>query len=293
MLYPFILRDITTLEPFLNLANKYFDVISPFEYGGILFTTIKAWEKLKILFCNTLNEFYKRHDVVFEFIRFNPFGPNPTIFSSLYEINKVNDNIHIDTSLFEEDFLKNTAHSVRKNYLRAKKEGLIFEEITPNIENIKIFIGIYYKTMDRLKSSKYYYFSEEYFKALLLKNKNAHLFIIKDIKNVVIATSILVCNEVIAHHHLTGSIAEFLIQRPNDLMIISLTKWCNSKGIKKIHLGGGPENIKSFKRKFSTLTVPYYIGFKIWNDSVYKMLNEYRFGKNTIKEFLPAYREGL
>lgn len=294
LVYPFIVRDIRALEPFSHLKENYFDAITPFEYGGILLSHEDAIEKFKKVFHNTLTRFYRSLPVINEFIRFNPFAMDPTIFSFIYELRKVNDNIYIDTTIPEDVFLENVAHSVRKNYKRAQMSGLIFEEVSPAPDNIEIFFEIYSLTMNQLKASKFYHLPMEYFNALLINFDKAHLFFIKDRRNKkIVASSIVVCNKSVAHHHLTGSRTECLNQRPNDLMLISLVKWCNKRGIKKLHLGGGPKSIRSFKKKFSSLTIPYYIGYKIWNQPAYRMLIELRFGKNTAKDFIPAYREGL
>lgn len=294
--YPFVLRDLRRHPHFSQClpGRRLADATTPFEYGGILAATPDSWHQLGEAGLAVLDGFFAEHCVISEFLRFNPFLPIPAGLESRYEIRQIHDSVYIDTTRDAEQIVAAADRSVRKNLRRAREEcGLDFRQVDPGPEEIKTFIDLYHGTMTRTQAKPYYFFSPAYYQAVLADRRHASLFQIHDAENAVLASSIVVHGGTVAHHFLTGSDEQALLKRPNDLMLIGLSGWCHQNGLAKLHLGGGPPGIRSYKQRFSDCSAPYHIGHRVVDAEAYAALTRHRFGDAPPGAFRPAYREGL
>lgn len=287
-LIPYVKRKINDLLIFKDLKEEFWDISTPHEYSGIITNSADNNN-----FYSWLGKYCQNNNIIFEFSRFNPFLKNEkSTKSSGYNLIKCSDNVYIDLTNNFDDIYKSFNRSVRKNIKRANSFNLEFIEAGPTDENIKTFIEIYSESMDRLGAKDYFYFNDEYFNKLIKECSQSKLFFISD-ENEIIAASILLTHTDKAHHHLTGCKSYALEKRPNDFMIYSLIKWCQNSNIEKLHLGGGSEQIKAFKSKFSQMRIPYYIGYKIHNKEIYDYLCSIWKKHNPDKQdiiYYPLYR---
>ena len=136
-------RDVADDEKFFGkvAAGKYYDLISPYGYGGF-------WGNIKNH--DTLNKTYNAYCVakgyVCEFVRFELFGDYYLHYDGETETRTHNVVRNLEMPLDEKwmDFKQ----KVRKNVKRAQKNNL--EIVIENTDaHLQDFLDIYYSTMDR------------------------------------------------------------------------------------------------------------------------------------------------
>ncbi|KPK02226.1 MAG: hypothetical protein AMK71_03005 [Nitrospira bacterium SG8_35_4] len=293
-LIPYVWRKINDLPFCKDISEEMFDIITPHEYSGFITNEDNPEKRIKL--CSVLfaavDDLCSNKRVVTEFARFDPFITEISLIENHYEIRYVGHNVYIYLKQTDEKIWNSFEHSAQKNIKTAERCGLQFHEADHEKE-IDIFIRFYRDSMQRLGAQKYFYFNREYFIALLKSCKGARLFMVSDASGVPVAASILLYHGDTAHHHLTGYDPAALSMRPNDFMIYQLAMWAKGQGITYLHLGGGAESIRNFKKKFSPLRTPYHIGYKVHNIKYYEMLCQAwrEQSRNSAKtDYFPLYR---
>lgn len=292
---PFVKKKINDLHLFKDLSKKYCDVTSPYEYASPLSSSSdpKVINSLFLQLFVLMDCYCNDENIISEFIRFDPFTSDITLLSSHYKIKKSCDNIYIDLTKNIDELWKGFHGSAKKNIKRAMDSALFFFKAEKNKVNVNLFIDLYNSSMKRLNSRDFYYFSDRYFKKLILECEGTSLFFVRDKKGSTIAASIVIYYGETAHHHLTGYDSSATDLRQNDFMIYSLIIWGKASGLKHLHLGGGSESICRFKGKFSTTRIPYYVGTKVHNKATYNDLCNLWREKNNFhesSEYFPIYR---
>jgi len=293
-LIPFVWRKINDLPFCQDISEDMFDIITPYEYSGVL-TNVEHPEKktrlLSVLY-SAIDDLCRDSGVVTEFARFDPFITDIPSMREHYDIRCAGQHVFINLQRTNEEILSSFEHSAQKNIKTALRSGLQFHEAVDDWA-IDIFIDLYWGAVKRLGARKYYYFNREYFFTLLKNCNGARLFVVRDGEGVPVAASILLYHGDIAYHHLTGCDPAALNKRPNDFMIYRLSLWAKAQGIRCLHLGGGADPVRGFKEKFSSARVPYNIGYRIHNMEQYKKLCEaFRayYGANEGADYFPLYR---
>lgn len=289
----FIKREI-----FIKIDGKnYYDIITPYGYGGPLIQEYKEGFKEKLI-----NEFYiefekycKENNIVSEFIRFHPIMKNAEDFKKYYDVIYLRDTLGTNISEYSDPVQFEFSKSCKNKIKKSLNEGVAYK-ITKNPENISNFKDIYYSTMDRNNAENYYYFNEKYFdKCLELLKEN--IVVVEAIyKKQTIAMGFYFMSEGIIHIHLSGTLTEFLYLSPAYILRYAITNWAKENNFKLIHHGGGRSNSKDdglyqFKKRFAKNTeFKFYIGKKIWNQEIYNKLCENTENENE-DDFFPAYRK--
>jgi len=288
-----LIRNISEIEYFKDF--KYYDLITPYGYGGPLIVT-----KVKDKISGSLKEFFVEYEnyalknnYISEFARFHPFLGNWKFFDNFFDINYLNDVVIVDLTKDLNEIWKNIKKGHRYNIKKSMREGCEVEIVSDALKKIENFIKNYYLTMDKNKAPKKYYFSTEFisdhFNLL-----NAILIEVK-YKNEVIGASIFICGDKIIHYYLSGTTYNFKGLYPSDLTLWETIKWAKKNGFKYLDLGGGRgknDSLFEFKKGFSKITSPFYIGKKIFNIKVYQkllMLNP----TSSSNGYFPAYRQGF
>lgn len=287
--YLFILREI----PIQIEGKTYFDIISPYGYGGPLVLEVKGnREKLVRDFEGYFTNYCKEQKIVSEFVRFHPLVKNYKDFQDLYQSSflryTIATNLTVDDP-FQEEFSK----SARKTTRRALREG-VEVRLTEDPNSLEEFVQVYYDTMDRNEASDFYYFDKEYFQKLkeLLDGHYALIYVYKD--EVCISAGLYFHYGDYAHAHLSGTKEEYLSLSPAYILKYYSCQWAKGKGCKWIHYGGGTTNQEDdglllFKKKF-TKEEPFhfYVGRKIYDQEIYDALVHLHPGENP--DYFPRYR---
>lgn len=289
----FIKRKITT-----EIEGKvFFDITTPYGYGGpIIINCERGKEKFLLEYYEKIfGEYCIENNIVSEFIRFHPIIGNGVIFEKIYDVEKNRVTLGTNLDIFDDPVDNEFSKSCKKNIRRALKKGVTFE-IEESPRSVDDFIKVYYSTMDRNDAKDFYYFDKEYFEESI-KFFKENIIIVKAVfEGKVIAAGFYFISNDIIHIHLSGTLSEYLYLSPAYVLRYAVTIWGKEKGYKLIHHGGGRTNslddgLYKFKKNFSKNTeFDFYIGRKIWNESIYKKLclaNKV----DESEEFFPAYRK--
>jgi hypothetical protein len=286
-LYPYLINRVNDLR--FNLEKEYFDIQGAYGYNGVVSS---SYEKDFIDFYNrSFSEYANDKGIIAEFTRFHPILKNQEFSKKHIQIVFDRKTIFVDlqksiTEIFS-SFQTTTRKQIKRSTSRHNIEVKSFDDGTPQIDT---FLNIYSEAMNRVNSSKYLYFNREYF-VQLLNNPDSTLFI-AEMDNAPIAAIITIKYNQYLHGHLGGALTNYLSFSPYSLLYFEMIKYGIDNNCKYLHLGGGTsgdENdpLLKYKLNFSDNTADFYIGKKVYNDTVYsRIVNEWK--KNNpekIKQF--------
>ncbi len=295
--YVMMENDISEFGPFSGILQKeeYFDWTTPYGYGGPLAEGDITAEGMQI-FQKKLTEVCRARAVVSQFFRFHPLLQNQHVFKNMSEIVNLKKTVVMDTTADEETIFHNMVPNSRKNVRKAKKNNV--QIMFDYGERINDFIRIYEDTMEHNSAEEYYYFQREYFD-FLLKEMKDHVIIfyaIYDQKPV--SATLFFYNEKYMHYHLAGTLSAYRTLAAMNLLISEAANWASSRGIQKLHLGGGvgtDDSLLSFKKQFTKDgLIDFCIGRNIFIPEVYEELIDLRVKSDQEfdpeKPFLIRYR---
>lgn len=289
--YIFIKRKI--------IGQKYFDITTPYGYGGPLIRLNKDGNKEELLkaYQESFTEYCIENNIVSEFVRFHPLVNNADDFKNFYIIKYERNTVATNLIDSEDPFLEEFSKSTRKTIRRLLKGGLEYRVIK-SPESIEEFIKIYYSTMSRNDASEYYYFDEKYFNnCLKYFKKNIVLVEIMYNEEIICSSINFIYNEFL-HVHLSGTLSEYINLSPAYILKYATLEWAQNNNIQYIHYGGGKTNDKNdslykFKKKFTESTeFHFYTGCKIWDCKVYDELCK-KNGVDSGINYFPAYRYNM
>lgn len=272
-------------------SNRWFDLITPYGYGGILVegSKIDAIKKARQQYCDNEN-------IVCEFARFLPTSDLRPCWEQLYQVSLCGHTIEIDLR-DEATFVSNLKSENRTRIRKALKSGVeIF--FSNDFELIPSFMALYDKTMERDGASLYYYFQEEYYRTLFSGLKNSVRVFYAKLEGAIIAAAIILCDNHGLHYHLSGSEEQYKHLSPTSLILYEVCRWGLANGYTSLHLGGGKkgnmDGLYRYKKTFNAQGErKFYIGKQIYNMRAYEQLVDFR--KENAKfdlgtSFFPLYR---
>lgn len=282
-------RDISECEYFKGFIkeNTYFDLCSPYGYGGFVSDTL-----IKEKMLDEYEKFCVQNDYVCEFVRFGLFSDYHKHYRG--EVETRTHNVVRNLNMTLDDMFMDFEHKVRKNIKHAQRENLrILIEKTD--EHLDDFLKIYYNTMDRNSANNSFYFTRDFFDVInTMKDNYVYVYVIFEDK--VISAELIIYGSENAYSYLGGTDSKYFSLRPNDFLKYEAIKWLKDNGIKNFVLGGGygaDDGIFKYKKSFSPNgVVDFYIGRQIFNPEVYDMLLRIREKENgeLDKKFFPLYR---
>lgn len=283
-------RDIAKSEPFIDkiLLNTWFDISTPYGYGGFLIEG-EGYEEVD----KAYDSFCKDNGFISEFVRFNLFNDYRSYYSGLMETHTRN--VVRTLEMPFDEMLMNFEHKVRKNLRKANKAELEVE-IDETGKRLDDFLEIYYGTMDRTDAKDNFFFSRNFFETLNeMKDNYIYIHVLHEKK--IISTELVLYGAENCYSFLGGTNRDYFDLRPNDFLKYEIIKWAKEKGLKRFVLGGGygaDDGIFRYKKSFAPDGVcDFYIGKKVIDKEKYKSLVEIRnqefdFDMNTL--FFPMYR---
>ena len=293
-------RDLSLL-PFARgiiLAGEWYDLTSPYGYGGWLFEGDMTDAQLNV-FYKEYKRFMLVHHYVCSFVRYNPVLGNAEIMKPLGCVTDLGKTISIDLAskdLIWENFTSKNRNMIRK----AIKNDVLIEHGKPTSYLMATFKRIYDITMTQDQAIDYYFFGESFYQSLIdnLEDNTEVFYAKKDDK--IIAIAIMLYANGKMHYHLSGTVAEYRNLAPTNYLLYEAALWGHSKGLKLFHLGGGlgsgRDNLYRFKASFNKMgDNQFSIGKEIFNEEMYEQLVNWRedmdpqFDKSS--SFFPIYRE--
>lgn len=278
----------------IELDKDYYDIQTPYGYGGPIITSLKGDKKSLIKnYIVDFRKYCKDNNIVSEFIRFHPIEKNYEDFSDVMDIKFIRKTVATVLKDKEDPFMEEFGKSSRKLIRKILKEDISYEVIE-NPDDLDKFIKIYYDTMDRNDASDFYYFTEEYFDYLLKNLKNNILTINIYYDDKTIASGLYFYFDKYLHAHLSGTDHNYLHLSPAYLLKYLTLEWGKKHNIEYIHYGGGTTNdpndgLLRFKSKFTKEGFfDFYVGNNIYNQEIYDKLVALTNTEDS--EYFPKYR---
>lgn len=284
-------RDIADDVHFQGILekNKYYDLSSPYGYGGFL-----SDDSLSSQLIKEYEDYCKSKGYICEFVRFSLLSEYINCFHGVCETHSHNvvRSLDIPLEVMKSDF----EYKVRKNLKRAEKNQLR-AIVDKNAVYLDDFLRIYYGTMTRSDAKEGFYFKRDFFNTLNSMTENCvyfHVFY----EDKVIASELVLYGPENCYSFLGGTDKNFFELRPTEFLKFSIIKWAKDRGLKNFILGGGygaDDGIYRYKKSLSPNgVVEFYIGKKIFNQEEYQNLVEFRkkqgdsFSQDS--PFFPLYR---
>jgi hypothetical protein len=271
-----MIRDISTIELFNEKIpiNTYFDMITPYGYGGFIIEGNVTKDTM-----NQLNEEYTNYcykeGIISEFVRFHPLLHGEKILHNIYNIRELGKTVAI--KLVSQEQIWNNLTSKNRNMVRKAKRASIQVYWGQEPLLYDKFKFLYYQTMDRDKANQYYYFSENFFNSILVDCKYSALVFYAILDDKIIAMTIVLFKGKTMHYHLSASDANYKHLAPTNLLLYEAACFGYENGYEYFHLGGGlgskEDSLYKFKSSFyKDGGTPYFVGEKIFHQRIYDQL---------------------
>ncbi|MFD6442159.1 GNAT family N-acetyltransferase [Peribacillus sp. NPDC060186] len=285
-------RDISNDPKFEGTIPKltYFDLITPYGYGGWLIEGNGFHSDLK----SKYEELCTREGIVSEFVRFHPVLE--TVNRNLYTVVD-----HGRTGCLELDseelIWSNMSSDMRTQVRKLGRKGVeVHHGWTPEL--IEQFIPIYEATMDKDNATPYYYFKEDFYKSVYEDLKDNATMFYATYEGQIVSMAIIMFAGTQLHYHLAGTDQEFGRLGAAKALMVETALWGSRNGYKTLHLGGGVGGkeckLFEFKRRFNKNTkTTFSTGRAILDNNRYNELISVRNLKNQDLDssgFFPGYR---
>jgi len=292
-------RDISKEPIFQSCLSpgKYFDMFTPYGYGGFLFKGDISIDNL-LKFNDSYCTFIKENNIISSFTRFHPQLGNAEITSLLTPI--INLGYTTEMNLDSEELIWANLTSKNRNMIRkAKKSGIIIEHAKSELL-LDEFIRMYNLTMIANHADEYYFFDKSFYLSIHNDLKDNYEMFYAKIGDKIIAMSIVLFLNNRMHYHLSCSIKEYKNMAPGNLLLYKAACWGCLQGFKTFHLGGGvgsgEDGLFKFKKSFNRFSKNQFsIGNQIFNHEMYSYLvnlrKKYDNTFNVVSSFFPLYRE--
>lgn len=282
--------------PWLVDGVQYYDVTTPYGYGGPVVTSGESSKALISGYYEAWEKFCCDNKIVAEFLRFHLYDNTDLRLHYPGEVIQISDSIVRDLTPTMDEIWMEFEHKVRKNVKKAKCKGLTVTTDTTG-EYLPVFLDIYYKTMKRNKAKKYYYFEPCFFEDINRTLNGLYIYFHVWHNEQIISTELVLYSQNYSYSFLGGTLEDFYPLRPNDLLKYEIIKWCKESGRKVFILGGGyhpDDGIYHYKKAFAPgKDVPFYMGRKVYQDKIYNQLIAIRAKTpefDAKSQFFPLYR---
>lgn len=291
-----MMRDIANDKHFLQLEQeRYFDAVTPYGYGGFIFSTEPTEEQLSVL-SKEFIDILKQQDVISIFFRFHPILGNAKFSKNICEVIDLGKTISLD--LKNADTIWSNITSKNRNMIRkAEKLGVDIHH-GKGMELLARFKEIYDETMRRDNSEEYYFFNNDFYKSISEDLKYNYEVFYATFEDKIISMAIILFDNKQLHYHLSGSIREYRSYAPSNKLLYEVALWGAANGYTSFHLGGGvgsgDDPLYKFKAAFNRNSDNQFsIGKLIVDEYKYNELIKIRQNDTNFVEsscFFPKYR---
>lgn len=269
-------RDIEKDERFSGKLpeNSYFDMTTPYGYGGFLIEGKATEDSLRHLDAE-YSALCKSKSIISEFVRFHPLLKNSEILEGVYDISMLGKTISMNLDSKENILSGMTSRDRGKVRKVQKLGGEIFWG--RDAELYREFIQLYNVTMDKNNAKNYYYFGQDFYDSILKDLKYNALMFYAVYQGKKIAMSIILLANQQMHYHLGASDIDYRHLAPTNFLFYETACWGCENGYKTFHLGGGlgssEDSLYKFKSAFNRKSDnTFAIGRKIFDEEKYEEL---------------------
>ncbi|MBQ9722822.1 MAG: GNAT family N-acetyltransferase [Bacteroidales bacterium] len=274
----------------------YYDSVTPYGYGGVLFDGDTSEANLQA-FWNAYVTQMKEEGIVDNFVRYHPVLANAVPMKLISTVIDLGKTIAFDLASPEviwENIISKNRNMIRK----AEKNGIVIEH-GKGMDLLDKFTEIYNATMDKDHAEEYYYFKRPFYESIHNDlNDNYEMFYAR-LEDKIIAMSIMIFANGRLNYHLSGSDIEYRNLAPSNLLLYKAALWGCEQGCTTFHLGGGvgsgEDNLYKFKAAFNKNSdYQFSIGKEIFDQEKYNELVALRAQQdpdfNPESKFFPLYR---
>ncbi|MBD5308361.1 MAG: GNAT family N-acetyltransferase [Bacteroides sp.] len=291
-----MLRDIANDKRFSSLKPaKYFDAVTPYGYGGFIFSSDPSEMQLAQL-KNEFNGILKEWNIISVFFRFHPVLDNAKFSSGICDVIDLGRTISMDLES-PERIWANLSSKNRNLVRKAEKNDVrIYNDTGLGI--LRIFKDIYDGTMTADHASNYYFFNDKFYESIDTDLKDNYKVFYAMVGEKIVSASIILFDNKQVHYHLSGSLPQYRSLAPSNLLLYKVALWGSENGYRTFHLGGGigsaEDALYKFKAAFNRNSDDKFsIGKLIVNQEAYSELvnircNDKEFDINS--NFFPLYR---
>jgi len=290
------LRAIYVFMKRETAMDGYYDCVTPYGYGGVLFEGNTDEEHLRAFRSDYLQAMNEAH-IVDNFVRYHPVLANAVPMKSISTVIDLGQTIAMDLCS-PEQIWENITSKNRNVIRKAEKNGVEIHH-SHSWEELQQFIPIYNATMQKDHAEEYYYFGEAFYKSICQDLDGHFELFYATLDGKMIAASIMLFANRKMHYHLSGSLAEYRSLAPTNLLLYKAALWGHEQGYSTLHLGGGvgsgEDNLYKFKAAFNrNSNYRFSIGKEIFNEAVYGQLVAIRQESdetfNPESHYFPLYR---
>jgi hypothetical protein len=264
-------------------GTKYFDIQSPYPYGGPISSTN---DKEFINKANNIFEAWaKKKNIIVEIYKFNPLLNQENWYNGFVIKNRKTVSIDLKKNLLE-GYEKRRFYDI-KNI--EKKNILKITKLSSRSSN-DLFLKIYKENMKKIAADKFYFFSDQYISNILSLNI-INLWYATVNNNIVSAALILNSKKSKTIEYFLGARDfNFDKYKSTSFLIHKISMYYKKCGYKKFYLGGGrtqkeDDSLLFFKKGFSDTALDFLIGYKIYDSNIYNRLRK-KFDNQEIKKIL-------
>lgn len=229
IMYPFIKRKLARPGAF------YYDITSPFGYGGPVFKVRKDGSKLAASFLAAFSIYSRTEKIIAEYIRFHPLLHNAELMKEGLKLLPVH-----DTYTFKLNYVNKDTTEDRYNGTLAEKESPYSVKKLGTVKHMFDFLVLYYSTIRRNEETdSYYFFTNDYFESLVSElGPNLHLFGIFKGNRLLAACYVLAKGEVL-YHHVSANLVEEKESDAESKLMAAIAQWGADNNYSCFHLSGG------------------------------------------------------
>lgn len=279
-----------------TVIEGYYDSVTPYGYGGVLFEGDRSEGNLQT-FWKAYVEKMKDEGIVDNFVRYHPVLANAVPMKQISTVIDLGKTVAFDLS--SEEVIWNNIISKNRNMIRkAEKNGIEIRH-GKDIELFKDFKRIYNATMEKDHAEEYYFFGDAFYESIHRDLYDNYEMFYAVLNGEIIAMSIMLFANNQMHYHLSGSMIEYRNLAPSNLLLYKAALWGCEHGYKTFHLGGGvgsgEDNLYKFKAAFNRNSdYQFSIGKEIFDQEKYDELVSLRASKdnefNSDSNYFPLYR---
>ena len=295
----YIGEDLKALYVFMKRKTSiegYFDSVTPYGYGGVLFEGNTSEENLQ-KFWDAYVEVMRAEGIVDNFVRYHPVLANAVPMKQVSTVVDLGKTVAFDLSS-SEVIWENITSKNRNMIRKAEKNGIEIRH-GKGLELFKDFKRIYNATMEKDHAEEYYFFGDAFYESIHRDLHDNYEMFYAVLNGEIIAMSIMLFANKQMHYHLSGSKIEYRNLAPSNLLLYKAALWGCEQGYKTFHLGGGvgsgEDNLFKFKAAFNRKSdYQFSIGKEIFDQEKYDDLvaerasRDSEFDKNS--KYFPLYR---
>src|SRR5262245_3760780 len=280
--HPYIRRQI-------NGESGLDDLVSAWEFGGFWFDTGNPEYQLRLLKAFS-KDFYQRCEderIVSEMVRFYPLTPLLTAIIDPYHPEYHSEHIVIPLTDPHETLWRGFPSSLRGKIRQAERHRL---SVQPS-KDIDTFVRVFHQNLDRIGAQPFYYFPAAFLHAI---KAHLHFLFAFDHGGRLCAAHCYLEDDEVYFAFLCHGVQDALAVRPNDFVYDAAIREAQQRRFRFLHMGGGGPSLMAYKRKFSQMTWPFFIGRCVFRPDIYTALvaqAQKRLGVDLTKSsHFPAYR---